>query len=427
MKLTSYWLDTAPVFTGAPSEALPEAVDTVVVGGGFSGLSAALRLRQLGASVLLLERDRLLGEASGRNGGHINNGLAGSFTTACGALGEAAATALYGVYNQAVQTVGTIVRENAIDCDFRFCGKLKVGSRRAHRAALEADHARLIVEADPSAQLLDGHALRDEVQSDLFSSGLLYPGSAQMHMGRFGIGLAQAVVQAGGRIVEQMPVIGLRRGNGRFSVVTPRGTVMARAVLIATGTSRHGPPWFRRRIMPVGSFIVATAPMDAADVQRLMPGGRNVVTMQNIHNYFRMTADNRLIFGGRARFSRSQGTTDRASGAMLRVAMKRVFPALPDVALDYCWGGNVDMTVDRLPRAGEWNGAFYTMGYSGHGTQMSVYMGQRMAERIAGVPTVNPLAGRDWPTIPFHGLASSLLPVVGAYYRMKDALQEARG
>lgn len=426
MKLTSYWLETAPLFTGSPAAAMPGIVDAVVVGGGFSGLSAALRLRELGASVVVLERERVIGEASGRNGGHVNNGLAGSFGLACNAMGEAKATSLYKVFNQAVDTVEAIVHRNGIDCDFLRCGKLKVGNLPAHGAVLQADYEQLRKNADPDVQFISGTQIHDELRSDLFNSGLVYPHSGRMHMGRFGVGLAQVVLKAGGLIFEHTPMTGIRSGNGYFEISTSRGKIVAKSVLIATGTSRHGPSWFRQRIMPVGSFIVATEPMDAATLDQVMPGGQNVVTMQNIHNYFRATSDHRLIFGGRASFSRSRTTTDIVSGHMLLAAMRRTLPGLPDVKIEYCWGGDVDMTVDRLPRAGQWNGVYYTMGYSGHGTQMSVYMGQRMAEAMAGMPNTNPLAGCSWPKIPFYGLASCALPVVGAYYRAKDYVQNFR-
>lgn len=426
MKLTSYWLETAPSFTASSGDAMPGAVDAVVVGAGFTGLSAALRLRQLGASVVVLEREHIMGEASGRNGGHVNNGLAGSFSHACKIMGADRATALYKVYNKAVSTVEDIVRNNGIDCDFVRCGKLKVGNRQAHRAALWADYELLHKEADPEVKFMEGEQIRHELASDLFQSGLIYPQSARMHMGRFGVGLAQSVIHAGGLVFENTPMTGIKSANGCFEVATRYGRILAKNVLMATGTSRHGPSWFRQRIMPVGSFIVATEPMDAAALEQIMPGGRNVVTMQNIHNYFRATDDHRLIFGGRASFSRSRTTTDIASGHMLLAAMRQTLPSLPDVKIEYCWGGDVDMTVDRLPRAGQWNGIYYTMGYSGHGTQMSVYMGQRMAETMTGMPDTNPLAGQSWPKIPFYGLASHFLPAVGAYYRAKDYFQNFR-
>jgi len=142
----------------------------------------------------------------------------------------------------------------------------------------------------------------------------------------------------------------------------------------------------------------------------------------NIHHYFRLSDDHRLVFGGRARFAVSGPTSDAKSGEILRAGMFECFPSLRDVAIDYCWGGLVDMTQDRLPHAGERDGLYYSMGYSGHGTQMSVHMGERMAAVMNGDASANPWRGRDWPAIPGHFGPPWFLPAVGFYYRLKDRL-----
>ena len=144
--------------------------------------------------------------------------------------------------------------------------------------------------------------------------------------------------------------------------------------------------------------------------------------MANIHHYFRLTADHRLVFGGRARFAISSPQSDAKSGEILRQGMAETFPQLGPVKIDYCWGGLVDMTQDRLPHAGERDGLYYATGYSGHGTQMSVHMGQRMAEVMNGDVQANPWRDRDWPAIPGHIGPPWFLPFVGAYYTLKDKL-----
>jgi glycine/D-amino acid oxidase-like deaminating enzyme len=146
------------------------------------------------------------------------------------------------------------------------------------------------------------------------------------------------------------------------------------------------------------------------------------VTSKNVGNYFRATSDNRLLFGGRARFAMSNPRSDAKSGDVLRATLAQVFPELARVRVDYCWGGLVDITADRLPRAGEHEGLFYSMGYSGHGVQMSVHMGQVMAEVMNGRTDANPW-GLDWPAIPGHFGKPWFLPMVGAYYRVLDILQ----
>jgi len=174
------------------------------------------------------------------------------------------------------------------------------------------------------------------------------------------------------RIYENAPVLGLARQVGTVhQVKTPLGKVRARQVLLATGTCAVGPlGWFRRRIVP-GAFIVVTEPLSVEMLDRLVPRRRMNTDTKNFVNYFRVTPDNRLVFGGRARFATSNPASDMKSGVILQKSLIDIFPELSCTRIDYCWGGMVDMTRDRLPSAGEHDGLFYSMGYSGHGTHMS--------------------------------------------------------
>jgi glycine/D-amino acid oxidase-like deaminating enzyme len=264
--------------------------------------------------------------------------------------------------------------------------------------------------------------VRREIGSDLVYGGVVYPRSAQMHMGRFGAGLADAATRHGARIFERAPVIRLERRNGySHRVTTSRGFIEAKQVLLATGTSRCGPFFYwRRRIIPIGSFIIVTEALSANLASSIMPTRRTATTTKNIGHYFRLTPDNRLVFGGRARFALSGPRSDAKSGRILERQMLQLFPQLHGTKIDYCWGGLVDMTADRLPRAGEHDGLFYAMGYSGHGTQMSVHMGQAMAKVMMGNASANPLAGLDWPAIPGHFGPPWFLPFIGGYYRLVD-------
>ncbi len=425
MKPFSYWLDTAPPFTGAPAGPLESQakVDAAIIGGGFTGLSAALALARRGASVVVLEAGRIAGEGSGRNGGQCNNGVAYDYPGLVKRFGEDKARAMYRDFDAAVDTVERIVREEAIACDFARTGKLKLAAKPGHYAGLEATFA-ILRDVDTALELVPPGRMHEEIGSDAFHGALLQKKSAQMHMGRFAIGLAEAAARRGARIYENATVTALERLSGRsHRVRTSRGTVEASQVLVATGSSRPGPlSWFRRRIVPVGSFIVATEPLGAQAIAKLLPHRRNYVTTRIIGNYFRATPDDRLLFGGRARFAMSGATSDAKSGVILRKAMHGVFPQLRDVRIDYCWGGLVDMTVDRLPRAGEHRGLLYSMGYSGHGVQMSVHMGQVMADLMGGRVRASPWLELDWRAIPGHFGDPWFLPLVGAYYRVQDML-----
>jgi glycine/D-amino acid oxidase-like deaminating enzyme len=424
MKLESYWLDTAPAFTAGAQGPVTGRADVVVVGGGFTGLSAALALARRGASVVVLEAGRVVGEASGRNGGHCNSGLAHDFGALAARLGVDQARAFYQAYDAAVETVASIVQREEIACDFARVGKLKLAAKPEHYGKLERACEVLRREVDPHVEMVPAAQIRTEVGSGQFYGGLLQTTSAQMHMGKFGVGLAHAAVRAGAHVYEQAPVTELeRRPDGGFLVTCGRGVINAGQVLLATGNSRVGPFFhFRRRMLSVGSFIIGTEPLDAALLEQLLPQRRNYVTSKNIGNYFRVSPDNRLLFGGRARFAMSNPRSDMKSGEILRANLEQMFPELCGIGIDYCWGGLVDMTADRLPRAGEHRGMYFATGYSGHGVQMSVHMGQVMADVMNGKPERNPWSGLAWPAIPGHFGKPWFLPVVGAYYRLQDWL-----
>jgi len=424
MKLESYWLDTAPPFAAGAQGPVEGRADVVVIGAGFTGLSAALTLTRRGASVVVLEAGRVVGEASGRNGGHCNNGLPHDFGALVDRFGAQQARAFYQAYGAAVDAVEQIVREEAIDCHFQRRGRLKLAAKPGHYDKLAKTYEVLHDNVDPQVQLVPADRIREEVGSGAFYGGLIQVTSAQMHMGQFGVGLAQAAARRGASIYESATVTGLERlSGGSHRVTCARGVIEARQVLLATGVTQVGPfGWFRRRMAPVGSFIIVTEPLDVAVLDRLLPKRRCYVTSKNIGNYFRVTPDNRLLFGGRARFAMSNPRSDQKSGHVLRSTLGQLFPELSRVRVDYCWGGLVDMTADRLPRAGEHEGLFYSMGYSGHGVQMSVRMGQIMTDVLDGRAAANPWRELDWPPIPGHFGKPWFLPFVGAYYRLQDIL-----
>ena len=423
--MTSYWLDTAPPFTSAASGPPAGDADVVVVGAGFTGLSAALALAKKGARVVVLEAGRVAGAASGRNGGMCNNGFAQDFHSMSTALGLERAIALYRAFDAGVAKVESLVTEERIDCQFARVGKLKLAAKPEHYDKLARSQALMAAHVDPDTRMVPRGEQRAEIGSDRYFGGLLFGQSAGLHVGRFGVGLAEAAARRGARIHLDCPVVGLRRLAGQaHDVETPGGTIRARQVLLATGTSAIGPlGWFRRRIVPVGAFLIVTEPLPRELLDRLTPRRRNTTDTRNFVNYFRVTPDDRLLFGGRARFAASNATSDAKSGAILRRSMIALFPDLADARIDYCWGGMVDMTRDRLPRAGERDGLFYSMGYSGHGTQMSTYMGAVMAEVLDGRVDLNPWRDFDWPPIPGHFGTPWFLPLVGAYYKLQDLIR----
>lgn len=421
----SYWLASAPPFTGGAEGGVEGKADVAIIGGGFTGLSAALALAKRGARVVLLEAGRVVGEASGRNGGQCNNGTAHDYGALSVKFGKDVAKAWYRAHCDAVDTVERLASEEGIDCDFNRCGRVKLAAKPAHYDKLVRAHDLLVAEVDSNVRLVPPEQVRDEVESDAFHGALIQTTSAQLHPARFGVGLAEAAARTGARIYEEAEVTGLDRLPQGWRVTSARGTINATQVLVATGGAPAAAPfgYFRRRIISVGSFVIATEPLDNATIDRLLPGRRNYVTSKNIGNYFRLTPDNRLIFGGRARFAISDPRSDLKSGRILEETMGALFPALRGVGVDHVWGGMVDLTADRLPRAGEQDGLYYAMGYSGHGVQMATHMGQQMARVMSGEPDANPWADLDWPSVPGHFGKPWFLPLVGLWYKWQDVIR----
>ncbi|HKT98505.1 MAG TPA: FAD-binding oxidoreductase [Paraburkholderia sp.] len=421
MKLESYWLDTAPPGLYACEGPVEGSVDVAVIGGGFTGLSAALAFGRRGASVAVLDAGRMGGGASGRNGGQCNTGVAQDYAALREQLGVERAQGCYRAYAAAVDTVERLICEEGIDCDYRASGKLKLASKPHHLEHLERTAELIHREVDQDIEIVGRERIRSEVGSDSFFGGLLQRHGGQMHMGRFAVGLANAAARRGARLYEHAEVTSIAKDGGAYRVESSRGTLRAQQVLIATGPSRHGPfAWYRRRLAPVGSFIVVTEPLPADTLARLFPQRRSYTTSRLMHNYFRVTPDARLLFGGRARFTASEQPSDAKSGRILQGNLAQLFPGLARARIDYCWGGLVDITADRLPRAGQHDGVWFSMGYSGHGTQMSTHMGQLMADVMSGNAQANPWRDFAWPAIPGHTGKPWFLPLVGVYYQIKD-------
>jgi glycine/D-amino acid oxidase-like deaminating enzyme len=422
MKFSSYWLDTAPKDCLERSKTSVEGrTQVAVIGGGLTGVVAALHLARSGAKVDLFEQNTVGFGASGRNGGMATTGMSIGIRTAVAKLGFDTAVRLYGAYAEAIDLVEKLVTEEHIDCDFARTGKLNLASKPAHYHGFEKTHELLTTRLGVETQLVPKTELRREIGSDAFHGAMVESKSAGLHVGKYIRGLGEAAQRAGVTIHEQAPVRRLTKIGPGHELETPRGRMDAEQVLLATGAYTRRPfHWHQARIAPVGSFIIATEPLDASVCDDLMPTRRLASDSKNLLNYFRITPDNRLLFGGRARFAMSNPQSDEKSGRILRDAMVRTFPQLANASIDYCWGGQVDMSLDRLVHAGERDGVYYSMGYAGHGVQMATYMGRQMAEYMSGVPEANIWRDLKFRRIPGHFGPPWFLPIAGAYYKFKD-------
>lgn len=424
MKFTSYWLDTAPSGFPERSQTTVEGrADVAVVGGGLTGVVAALHLARRGAKVHLFEQNTVGFGASGRNGGMATTGMSIGIRDAVDKFGFDTAARLYGSYGEAIDLIEKLVTDENIDCNFERPGKLILAAKPAHVQGFEKTAELLNTRLGSDLQLVPKAELRREIGSDAFHGGMVDSKSASLHVGKYIRGLGEAAERAGVTIHENAPVLKTTKIGSGHGLETPRGRIRANQVLLATGAYTRRPfRWQQVRIAPVGSFIIATEPLDESVCDDLLPNRRVASDSKNLLNYFRMTPDNRLLFGGRARFAMSNPQSDEKSGKLLRDAMVHIFPQLSDARIDYCWGGLVDMTLDRMVKAGEHDGVYYSMGYAGHGVQMATYMGRQMAEYMSGVPEANVWQDFTFRRIPGHFGPPWFLPFAGAYYKFKDRI-----
>jgi glycine/D-amino acid oxidase-like deaminating enzyme len=429
MKLVSYWQDTAPSAGDFRRTPVPEQVDVAVIGGGLTGLSAALELSRNGASVAVLEAHHVGWGASGRNGGMATTGLAIGLNQAIDRYGRDAAVQYYLEYDRAIDTIETIVDENSIDCHFARHGKLSLaltpravdGMRRTAQVVAE-------IGGLPELTVLGPNEIREEIGSGYYCGGVVDPKGAGLHVGKFVNGLAGAAHTAGAAICENTPAISLGSAGGKHLVQSSRGVTRADEVLIATsGYTGSLTPWLQRRVIPVGSFIICTEPLEPELAAQVLPRGRMASDAKMLTYYFRLTPDNRLLFGGRARFALSSPDSDLKSSRILRKAMVEVFPQLAQVKIDYTWGGLVDISMDQMVHAGVHGGIHYSLGYSGHGVQMATHTGREVARKLLGKRDDLPFAGIPFPPVPGHFGPPWFLPIIGAGARVIDRWDLIRG
>lgn len=422
MKLVSYWLDTARPAGDFRHAELPARADVVVVGAGLTGLSTALHLARQGADVALLEANTVGWGASGRNGGMATPGLAIGFSKAVRRYGAGRAAAMFQAYNDAIDTVEELVTSEGIDCSFERTGRLTLACKPGHYAAFERSAEQMRSLAGQDVSLVPRSRLSEEIGSSFYHGAMVDPLGAAVHVGQLTAGLAGAAAAHGASIHEQCRVVELvRRGGQVHDVRTDMGTVRANQVVVATsGYTGSLTPWLRRRIVPIGSFIVVTEPLEDKVVVELLPHRRVASDSNHLLYYFRITPDNRLLFGGRARFAMSNRDSDLKSGRILQRGMVKVFPQLENARIDYCWGGLVDMTLDQMVHAGEHDGVFYSVGYSGHGVQMATHMGKVMAQVLGGDPSANIWQDLRFRAVPGHFGTPWFLPPAGAFFKLLD-------
>lgn len=427
LKQSSFWMDTVTIPARDPLLLFPESVDVAVVGGGFTGLAAARALAKRGARVVVLEAETPGWGASSRNGGMVLSGLKLGAGTLIAKYGRELARRMYRASLAAIDLVEQLIREEGIQCDFARTGHLEVAYKPAHFDELQRSAELIEREFSHRLHVVPRGNLSEEIGSEMYYGGLVDEVSAGLNPARYVAGLVEAASRAGAALWDHTRVERLERearsGAQGYRVGTSRGTLWAREVLIATsGYTGQATPALRRKIIPIGSYIVVTERLPESLARAASPRNRMIYDSKNFLYYFRLTPDGRMLFGGRAAFFPETAGTIRRSAAILHAALLKVYPSLRDMRLEYAWGGTLDFAFDIMPHAGRLNDLYYALGYAGHGVAMATYFGTKMAATVLGEEDENPFSGLPFPGAPL-GLYNGrpwFLPFVGAWYKLLD-------
>jgi glycine/D-amino acid oxidase-like deaminating enzyme len=424
LKETPLWLQGVKFPALTPDQQLPEQADVVIIGGGYTGLSAALTLAQRKANVVVLEQHAFGWSASARNGGQVLTGLKDDASTLVAKFGMQQARAMFDFSLAAIDCVEQTVHEQGIDCNFVRSGHLTLAAKPSHFQGMVEEAALLKREFQHHTYVISPAEMYNEINSPRYHGALLDPLSASVQPARYLAGLAWSAKRAGAQLFPHTPAVKITKHNQEYLIETPRGTIRAAQILAATGAATGNvTPKLQRRVVPVGSYIIATAPISDQLADELNPNRRVMYDTKNFLYYFRLSPDQRVIFGGRARFFPETPQTVRESADILHKDMLSVYPQLRDTPIEYVWGGSLDFTFDFMPHLGTFNGIHYALGFAGHGVAMASYFGNLVGKSLAGETINNPFSkkiagaplglydGRPW-----------FLPFAGMLFRIKDLL-----
>jgi glycine/D-amino acid oxidase-like deaminating enzyme len=418
-KAEPYWWDRSPrPDLGAPE--LPMSVDVAVIGSGYTGLCAALQVARSGRSTLVLDAEDAGWGCSSRNGGQISTSIKPDYQALAGKHGAEIAFNIIKEGHNSLAFMKDFVADEAIDCDFIVPGRFHAAHNAREYDALAREIASAPMGLEVPAHMVPRAEQHQELGTDVYHGGAVMEAHASLDPGRYHQGLLGRVIAAGATVIPRCRVTHLDPTSDGVDVVTANGKARARDVIVATnGYTGTLTPWLRRRVIPIGSYIIATEPLDASVMDRLFPTRRVVSDTRKVVYYYRPSPDRRrIIFGGRVT---SGETSPLISGGMLRDDLIGIFPELKDVRISHSWMGFVAYTFDELSHVGKREGMHYAMGYCGSGVGMASYLGTRVGQQVLGLEEGRTaLDGVGFQTRPLYTGKPWFLPMTVAYYRWRD-------
>ena len=405
-----------------PPQPLPPAADVVVIGSGYTGLSAALTLLKGGRSVVILEARRVAEGASSRNGGMIGDLLKPSVAELTARFGVQLASRLCCELRDALVRFPEFLAENGIRCDFERSGRLTGALSATQLAGLLRESEALRRVTGVGFEVIAKADLPSELGTEAYVGARLYRHHASLHPAKYVTELARCAIAAGAVICESTAFLSCAATADGFAIKTPAGPIRARDVVVATnGYTGSATRTLQRRVIPVTSYMIATEVLPANLMAALMPRGRAVTDTNRILCYYRASPDRkRILFGGRPAYTE---VSPEKSAGRLASYLQRLFPALASVKLSHSWFGMIAYTFDRLPHVGKVDGLHYAGGYCGSGVVMATWLGTKVAHRVLGNAEGNTaFAEIAHPTHPLYFGRPWFLPLVQAWYQAADLL-----
>ncbi len=417
----SYWLEDSALPSGT-TEALPDAVDVLVVGAGYTGLSAARETSLGGLSTLVCDRGLVGSGCSGLNGGQVAYSFKPSLDELSARHGADLGFRVAEEARHALVNLRRLAESEGLDCDWQPRGSFYGAHSARHFAQIVRDAETQPKGLEQRITIVPRADLRGEVDSDLYQGGAVFHDDASVQPAKLLNAVYRRAAEAGATIIGNCAVTAIERSSGGFRVATARGTVRATKVLVATnGYTTSLTPWHRRRVIPIGSYQIATESLGAERVRTLIPNLRNVGDTRRVIVYLRPSPDGtRILFGGRAALYESDAAR---CVPRLESMLTEVFPSLAGVSATHAWMGFIAYTFDAMPHLGEHDGLFYCLGYCGQGVPTATYFGMRIGQQMAGRPEGRTaLDGLSFSTRPlYYGNPWFLAPSIFSY-RLLDRL-----
>ncbi len=421
-KDSSYWLEDmppAPVTNDRPLT----AVDVAVIGSGYTGLNAAIETARGGRTTMVLDAHDPGWGCSTRNGGQISTSIKPSLEKLAGRFGMDRARAIRKEGEKALDWIGNFIADEAIDCDYVRCGRYHA-AHTPQRYNEIARHAEVLTRTESIEAFAVSRAeQRSELGSDVYHGGVVFPRHASLDPAKYHRGLLTLALSLDVHVTGHCGVSNVQQDNDGYLLSTEKGQVRARTVIVATnGYTTKMTPWLQRRIVPIGSYIIATEPLPSGLMDSLFPTNRIASDTCKVIYYYRPTPDRtRILFGGRV----SAKETDTAvSGPRLHADMCRIFPELSDYKVTNSWMGTVAYTFDELAHTGIRDGLYYALGYCGSGVSMAGYLGMRLGQKVLGLKEgQTAFDGLPYPSRPLYRGNPWFLPAAVAWYRWRDRWQ----